>query len=190
MARPNKYEREIVLQAAIEAFRDAGYCATRMPDLVEATKLQPGSLYAAFESKKGLLEASLEQYATQGLAKIEATIDSADSPLQGVKNVLQGVVGESIVDKKGCLLVNTLLELSQSDEDIRQRINVYLNAIEKRLLQALQLAQKEGEIEAVKDVQSIATFLMVNMWGFKVMAKTGADKKSIEDALQILLTSI
>lgn len=189
MARPTKFDRQIVLQGAIEAFRDAGYCATRMPDLVQATRLQPGSLYAAFESKQGLLEASLEQYAHHGIDRIKSTIAACPSPLDGAKAVLKGVVEESIIDKKGCLLVNTLLELSQTDSAIRQKIIDYLAEIEMQLLKTLQLAQQQGEISAEKDLVALAKFLMVNMWGFKVMAKTGASDNNIRDALQILLDS-
>ena len=190
MARPTKFDRQTVLQGAIEAFRDAGYCATRMPDLVQATQLQPGSLYAAFESKQGLLEASLEQYAQHGIARIKATISASASPLSGVKAVLKGVVEESIIDKKGCLLVNTLLELSQTDSAIRQRIIDYLAEIETQLRVTLQLAQQNGEVSAEKDLDALAKFLMVNMWGFKVMAKTGASDENIRAALQILLDSL
>jgi hypothetical protein len=53
----------------------------------------------------------------------------------------------------------------------------------------LQLAQQQGEISAEKDIRALAKFLMVNMWGFKVMAKTGASDVNIRDALQILLDS-
>jgi len=161
-----------------------------MPDLVQATKLQPGSLYAAFDSKQGLLEASLAQYAQRSLEKIKSTICAANSPLDGVKAVLQGVVMESISDKKGCLLVNTLLELSLSDEKLRLLIIGYLADIEKQLQITLQSAQQLGEIKQHQDPFAMAKFLMLNMWGFKVMAKTGADDSSIRAALNVLLTSL
>jgi len=190
MARPTKFDRETVLNAAIETFRDAGFCATRMPDLVQSTKLQPGSLYAAFDSKQGLLEASLAHYAEHGLAKIKTSIAQASSPLTGVKAVLQGVVEESIQDKKGCLLVNTLLELSQADESLRAQIVNYLAAIEQQLFQALIAAQQNGEIGVEQNPQALSKFLMLNLWGFKVMAKTGADNDSIRSALNVLLATL
>jgi len=187
VARPTKFDRDTVLQAAIEAFRDSGYCATRMPELVHATQLQPGSLYAAFDSKQGLLEASLQHYAGQSLAAIKATIEGAISPLQGVKQVLVNVVEESIEDKRGCLLVNTLLELSSSDTGLRNKILAYLADIETCLVHALQQAQSQGELGDDKEPVAMAKFLMVNMWGFKVLAKTDAGNASINDALKTLL---
>lgn len=190
MARPVKFDRETVLQAAIERFRDSGYCATRMPDLVKATQLQPGSLYAAFDSKQGLLHACLAQYAQTSIAKLEQRMALADTPLGAVKSVLRGVVEEAQKDKKGCLLVNTLLELAQSEQQTQTIIRKYLSRIEQLLRRQLLLAQRQGEIAAHKDIDGLTKFLMVSMWGFKVMAKTQADHKNIESALDCLFESL
>ena len=54
MGRPALYERDDVLEKAMHAFWDNGYNSTSMAQLVEATSLQPGSLYAAFKSKEEL----------------------------------------------------------------------------------------------------------------------------------------
>lgn len=190
MARPTKFDRDTVLQAAIESFRDSGYCATRMPDLLQATQLQPGSLYAAFESKQGLLEASLQRYAEQSCAAIQATMDASASPLLGVKQMLINVVEESISDNKGCLLVNTLLELSSSDTRLRQLILSYFAEIEALILRALQQAQSLHELAPDKDPVALSKYIVVNLWGFKVMAKTDHCDASMRDTLKILLESL
>jgi len=54
MARPIEFDREEVLQKAIGVFWQKGYSATSIKNLVEATGLQPGSIYAAFGDKRGL----------------------------------------------------------------------------------------------------------------------------------------
>ena len=65
MARPAQYDRDKILDKAMQTFWEHGYHATSISDLVEATRLQPGSLYAAFESKRGLFLAALDHYAGQ-----------------------------------------------------------------------------------------------------------------------------
>ena len=62
MPRPPGYQRSTVLGRATELFWRRGYGATSVADLVTATGLKPGSLYAAFGSKKGLFLEVLAQY--------------------------------------------------------------------------------------------------------------------------------
>ena len=59
MARPAQYDRDKILDKAMQTFWEHGYCATSMATLVQTTDLKPGSLYAAFESKQGLFLATL-----------------------------------------------------------------------------------------------------------------------------------
>ena len=60
MPRPAEYVRSEVLHQAMETFWRKGYAATSMKDLTRATGLQPGSLYGAFESKRGCGEGCLD----------------------------------------------------------------------------------------------------------------------------------
>ncbi len=50
MARPAQFDRGEILDKAMQTFWEHGYSATSMANLVETTELNPGSLYAAFES--------------------------------------------------------------------------------------------------------------------------------------------
>jgi len=85
------FDREEVLAQATAVFWAHGYGDTSISRLVEATHLQPGSLYAAFESKEGLFLATLDHYAGQTLAHLHATLAAAPDPLQGVRRFVGGL---------------------------------------------------------------------------------------------------
>ena len=72
MPRPCEYDRETVVEQATALFWEQGYGKTSIGDLVDATGLQPGSLYAAFGNKKGLFLAVIEHYNQAFIAKIRA----------------------------------------------------------------------------------------------------------------------
>jgi AcrR family transcriptional regulator len=63
--RSAEYDRDAVLRNAMEAFRAKGYAKTTMQELVAATGLHPGSLYAAFGNKRGLLLAAVDHYVAE-----------------------------------------------------------------------------------------------------------------------------
>ncbi len=54
MPRTPEYDRSHVVDQAMAVFWERGYGKTSICDLVAATGLKPGSLYAAFGSKKGI----------------------------------------------------------------------------------------------------------------------------------------
>ncbi len=72
MPRTPEYDRDQVIGQATAVFWERGYGQTSVCDLVAATGLQPGSLYAAFGSKKGVFLEVLDHYNRQFLEKIRA----------------------------------------------------------------------------------------------------------------------
>lgn len=185
MARPAEYDREEVLGRAMQTFWENGYCATSISQLVEATQLKPGSLYAAFDSKEGLFLAALDRYAQQSIERLEQALGDGLDPLQGVENFLRGLVAAQYATEppRGCLLVNTALELGRHNAAIRERVASHLAEIETRLRQALKQAACQGQLAADASPAALAKLLMTTIWGLRVMAGTGADAAQATDVV-------
>ena len=80
--------------------------------------LQPGSLYGAFESKEGLFLAALDHYAAHSAAGLRTALDAAPDPLTGILDFFDGLTGGgSETTRRGCLLVNTVLEVGRNRDD-------------------------------------------------------------------------
>ncbi len=174
MARPAQYDRETILDKAMQTFWEQGYCATSMATLVETTDLKPGSLYAAFESKQGLFLATLDHYGARSAETLRLHLNGAESPLEAIDAYFDRLA-DDIEKKRGktsCFLVNTVLELSQRDAQIRKRINRHFADIQSAFVEALQAACAKGELDADTDCDALAGFLMNNIWGLRVLAGT------------------
>ena len=190
MARPIQFERDNVLEKAMQAFWAHGYCATSIADLVEATQLKPGSLYAAFKSKEGLFLAALDYYGEQGAARIGQALAAADSPLAGIRGYFQQLARDSADAQaiRSCFLVNTALELAGHNETVREHINRHFDTVEGHFLRALEAAQASGELAADKDPRAVAVFLMNSIWGLRVLGVTAPDPQRSQAVLQQILT--
>jgi TetR/AcrR family transcriptional regulator, transcriptional repressor for nem operon len=192
MARPAQFKREVVLQKAMETFWNQGFYATSMADLVSATNLKPGSLYAAFESKEDLFNAALDYYGQLSVSKVETFLAESDSPLQGIRAYFRQLADEAAnpKSKHSCFLVNTVLELSHHNKAVQKRVNGYLKAIEALFRGALKNAQTNGELSSDKDPDTLAAFLMSNIWGMRVLSgttPTQAQARSVvKQILQVL----
>jgi TetR/AcrR family transcriptional repressor of nem operon len=62
MARTREFDTDAALARAMDVFWCHGFEGTSIQDVVEATGVQRGSLYAAFGNKEGLYLAVLDRY--------------------------------------------------------------------------------------------------------------------------------
>src|SRR4029453_6387021 len=60
--RPRSFDVEAAVERAMDVFWSRGYHATALPDLLRATKLSRGSLYAAFGDKHSLFLLALDRF--------------------------------------------------------------------------------------------------------------------------------
>ncbi len=71
----------------MNVFWSGGYHGTSLPDLLEATALSRGSLYAAFGDKHGLFLRALDRYIDDALTRLESELDPRKSALAGVRTL-------------------------------------------------------------------------------------------------------
>ncbi|WP_457575412.1 TetR/AcrR family transcriptional regulator [Desulfomarina sp.] len=192
MARTAEFDRKEVLQRAMELFWQKGYCKCSMSCLVEATRLKPGSIYAAFRSKEGLFLEALEYYGRRSIQQLDACLKKAGTPLAGIRLFIEMIASsiEKGERQHGCFLVNTILEHPPENNTVTGEVNRYLRAIETRIHGALVSALNRGELPGNKNPDVLVKFLMVNIWGLQVLAKTNPNKETVRAVLGQILENL
>ncbi|MFM5331193.1 TetR/AcrR family transcriptional regulator [Aeromonas veronii] len=185
MARPASFDREQVLEVALNSFWETGFSNTGIATLVDRMGLKPSSLYGAFSSKEGLFIEVLQRYSAQSLAQIELLLASADSPLAGVRALLDAVARDAIASEahRGCLLVNTLLEVGRQNRTIQHEASIHLAEVEQRVANNLRQAQAAGELAAERDIDTLAALLMTMVWGMRVLGRTHPPAAKVQAVL-------
>lgn len=173
MPRTPEFDRDDVIAAAQAVFWDRGYSQTSVADLVEATGLKPGSLYGAFGSKKGVFLEVLEAYNKTFLEHISTLRQHEAGALAGLITILDSFIDNAVTgqDRRGCLAVNALLEMSQHDEDIAQRLQAHNRRTRQAFLDLVRTAQLQGDIETTRDPDDLAAYLMNSIWGLRVTCR-------------------
>ena len=192
MARLPEYDRDTVVEQAMAVFWKRGYGRTSVGDLVDATGLKPGSLYAAFGSKKGVFIEVLDQY-NAGLLETIRGLRRDDGPILGrVRGLLDDIVEETMsgAEQKGCLTVNALLEMSQHDTDIAERLCLHSEKLRQAFADVLDEARRRGEIEEKRDSGALSAFLMNSIWGMRVMCKNRPNRASLEAIVDGVMVSL
>lgn len=181
MPAEKQYDRADLLDRATRAFWHAGFEATAISDLVERTGVNRGSLYAGFGDKRGLFLACLDHYDRTYREEFLAAAADGLAPRDAILAVFQAAAdpapGADL--PRGCLLVNTALELSPHDPEVRARVNASLALVERFFLENLHLAQADGSAGPTLDPTATAKALLGLFLGLRVLVRSDMDGTAV-----------
>jgi len=173
MARPREFDEERVLDAVMETFWSNGYEGTSAQNLVDATGLGRGSLYAAYANKDGLFEQALLRYQTRARGHVDQ-LRMKGSPLDRLRDLMQTIVDGDIEasDKRGCLATNTAIEIAGRDPRVADLVRQNFNILTRGIEETIRRGQDAGEIRSSLDAESSALFVFNAVQGLRVLSKT------------------
>jgi TetR/AcrR family transcriptional repressor of nem operon len=187
--RPRSFDTDAAIERAMGVFWSRGYNATALPDLLRATKLSRGSLYAAFGDKHGLFLLALDRYIADALTRMDAEFDPRRAPVVGLRAYLTGYVERTsgANGRRGCLLVATAMELAGRDPEVDRRIANFFKAMEIRVADALSRAKAAGELVDGVEPASAARLMVCFVEGLRVVGKTGPARSTSQATANALL---
>jgi TetR/AcrR family transcriptional repressor of nem operon len=189
LARTPEFDREQVLDAALQAFWRKGYEATSLPDLLQATGLARQSLYNAFGDKRSLFLASLRRYEERELDRFSKVLDGR-SVRAAIRKVFEAVLHDSARDC-GCFLVNSATELLPRDPEVGRVVASAMARQERALAEALRRGARQGELRLTpRRIEETARFLVGTLQGLRVLAKAAPDSPALRDTIAVALRAI
>lgn len=190
--RPLEFDPDVALMAAMQVFWCKGYENTSMQDLLEAMQLSKSSLYQAFGGKQALFERCIARYGDFLTGQLRVALAEAPSGLVFIRHFLESVLDEARgeLEARGCLVLNTANEFARRDPRIAEAVAEGLGRFHGLLLEAVQRAQREGDIPPERDAVMLANYLMNNMSGLKTLSKAGADEASLKGIIELVLKAL
>jgi TetR/AcrR family transcriptional repressor of nem operon len=183
--RPRSFDVEQVLGRAMHVFWKQGYEATGLVDLESATGLGRQSLYGAFGDKRGLFLAVVEHYFTHVLKPGFDVLDAPGSARENVERVLSAWEAlATLPEFHGCLVGNSVPELSARDEEIAALLRRKLELMEAAFARALRRAKRDGEVRPELDVRNTARALVTLGQGLSIVARAQRDPTFVRSVVQ------
>jgi TetR/AcrR family transcriptional repressor of nem operon len=189
MARPREFDEQAVLDVATQRFWVYGYEATSMRDLADDMKLTSASLYNAFGDKRALYRRILDRYAETALLNCATVFEEHNPPPRALKQFFDSIVAEALQDPlhKGCLVVNTSLEVAPHDDQFREVVTNVLGRIEKYFRDCIAAGQLDGTITTKQPADNLARLFLGAMLGIRVLARARPDPKLLTGIVKPLL---
>lgn len=192
MGRPREFKSEDVLTDAYEVFWAKGYQGTSTRALSEATGLTAASIYNAYGDKRGLFIAAMEHYLDSTLRDRIARHSAMPNPADAIASYFRETVNRALADPRhrGCLLVNTALEVTSDDVELQTLVineTKLISAFFRRIIVA---GQKNGIFPAKQSASDLANNLMALILGLRVLARIGADAKLFDSLIRPALAQL
>jgi TetR/AcrR family transcriptional regulator, transcriptional repressor for nem operon len=191
MARPREFETEVVLGAAMQCFWERGYAATSVQDLVRETGITAASLYNAFGDKRALFRAALNQYIDRSVGERIRRCEALPAR-EAIQGFFQDILNRSLSDRehKGCLLVNSALEVAPHDAEFQEIIATVLRRVEAFFLKCIKTGQADGTITRSSSAQDLARHLLAVLMGVRVLARVRPEKALLEGVIRPALSAL
>lgn len=196
MARHKEFDRQLVLEKAMDTFWQYGYEGTSVQALLKAMGLNRGSMYDTFGDKRSLFLEAIAHYEKQVVQEAIAKLEAPNAGKAEIINHFQTILArvESERTQWGCFMTNVAVELCNHDTETSDCIKKSMQRVEQAFAHALTNAQQQGDLAPEADVDALATFLTCTMQGLRVMAKIDPCPKRLEpiitSALLVLESSI
>jgi TetR/AcrR family transcriptional repressor of nem operon len=186
MAGKKAFDPDRVLEKAMNAFWERGYEGISIEDLVQATGIGRGSLYATFEDKHSLYLAALDQYVAAFRAQTSALLEQEGTLHAVLQQLFQAQLDALLSDpaRRGCFLMNASLEMAPHDPAVNTIVQSALQELEERLYRLLIKAQVAGELSWRDDPHQLAHFLVSALVSIRVLARGQQDRRVLEDVVK------
>ena len=181
-------KREIIEKSA-PVFNVHGYAGTKMQMLVDATGYQMGGIYRHFETKMELAKAAF-QYNYETLIKSNFELKEKLSPKEKVLTILQNYKKMALkpVIPGGCPLLNTAIEVDDTDENFRQLTQSAVREVIKMMELILEEGKASGAFNPKINPKKEAQYLFASIEGAIMLSRITRDKTPFIDIFDKALT--
>jgi len=182
MARLKAFDEQHAIDKAVDCFWSRGYDATSVRDLGAAMGIGGASLYNAFGDKRALFVKCLERYANRSSRERMARIEEKNAPKDAIRAFLGEIVERSLKDSdcKGCLLVNSALDVAPHDAAIGAAVAGYLDEIRDFFRRNIEAARRAGAVPRGIDAEAVSGHLLGVLMGIRALTRVKPERKLLE----------
>lgn len=172
MARPREFDNDQVLAALRDVFWEHGYEGTSYANIMAATNLKKGSLYAAFGDKRALYLEALKHYDKWNVSEGVAMLSNDSLPgTERIAALMQSLVeaAETRRGRWGCLLCNAAVDQAPFNKETEAAVLKSMDRMKTGIAAALEGTKAADKTELVWTLY----------FGCRVIIKSGGSKAEL-----------
>ena len=189
--RPSIFDHERVVEKAQSVFWRKGFAATSLDDLLKATEMGSGSFYNTFKGGKKELFSKAIQQRRQAFMDFQVILKNSASPITEIRKFfLSLAIADEQEHLKGCIISNTVVEMTFLDEELEHEAVGILKEVEKMFAGAIKKGQESGEIRN-QDAPDLLARYLITVWnGLNVTRRMYPNKQALQKLIEMQLSVI
>ncbi len=186
MGRLKEFDEDKAIDGAVDCFWARGYEATSVRDLAEHMGIGGASLYNAYGGKRALFVTALKRYANRSSRERITRLEATGRPKQAIESFLAEIIDRSLKDRerKGCLLVNSALDVAPHDVEIGKVVAGYLEEIRAFFQRNIEAGRRAGQMPRNIDAAGVSAHLLGVLLGIRVLVRTRPDRALLESVVR------
>lgn len=170
--------RETIIVNAMQQFWRRGYEALSMDMLVKAMNTNRHAIYSDFGGKQELYLACLDAYQREIVTPAFHGVEEEGAGLEAIESYFECQISFAELaglPGPGCLIANSMTELAPHDDGVMQVVQGHNNRLQMGFLNVLTNVNRTADRRTERELEELASFLMVSAQGLWSMSRTIAD---------------
>ena len=168
-SRPNA-----ILTAATEVIAEHGVRGLRVEEVAKRSGVGVSLLYYYFDSRAGLLEATLDFVSDRAVGSIRRTADGEHLAFETLQRALLDEIGSTEADRKHCVVWSELTASAVFDPALREKVAKSSEQWTQAIADLIRAGQADGSVHSQLDVREEADLVTSLVEGVIVRWLTGS----------------
>ena len=178
---------DTALDAAISVFREHGFAGTSASMLSDAMKIGRQSLYDTFGDKWRLYCSAVSRYSADEVHAHLKALKTGTRAIDGLRLMMLRVAAEA---KLPCLGIGSITEFGLQHDELNGSRLANGAALQKAIVANIKAAQRDGDISEDVDPRQAAGFLVGNIGGIRIAARSGAPEGDLKAMAEMALKAL
>ena len=187
MGRKKTYNRDEVLERAMELFWKVGFEGAHLSMLVEATGVNRFGLYKEFDGKMGLFEEALARYLEQAAKSYESILGQHPQGLDNIRSYFKEL--HFSPDYHGCFMINTLIEKHVISDKAFKLARQFSKNAKALFHENVEAALNNNELKSGLDAEVFANFLLTLDQGLALYGISDPNNRAKDKMIEMTLSS-
>jgi len=168
-----KFNIDEAIDQATEVFWAKGYQSTSLTDLLSAMNIKKGSFYNTFGSKKALFRKALNKYDDKHRRTMVRGLEKISDPILSLESFFDVIIEQALADpdKKGCMIINTAINLPNYDTETAETIKNGLTEVENYIAKQISNGISMGSIKQDIEVERVAKTILALAVSLRVLSR-------------------
>jgi len=191
--KPKPYVRENLLRTGAALLHEGGFTGVGIQEMADAANIPKGSFYSHFESKEAFGVEAIDYYFESHLPSLQRDLENAAlPPLERLRVYFEKRM-QSFKDagyRKGCMLGNFSLEVSDYSRLMRERLATHFQTWSRLLEHCIAQAQSDGSVRNPLPAATLAQFLLNSWEGALLRMRVGKSSEPLENFMHVVFTLV